>query len=580
MKFFPEPQEITLFDSYSNIDFMEKKSIRNEKLANQEYIIRINEKGIEIESSSEQGAFYADITLKQLLNQQIPKRIQHCYIHDYPDFEDRGVLIDVGRYRTPTLKTLYRIVDILSSVKINQLQLYFEGFPFAYPSHPKVWKNRDVLTGEDIVSLDNYCKSKFIELVPCQNGFGHLKHWLARDEYHKLGVSPSGFQMPWGYEKDCATLDPLNPDSLELSKSLYFDILPYFSSNKVNICFDETFELKKAAASQEQLGRMYYDYLMQVYTAIKEKYPDKTILFWSDVIEEHPEYLPKLPKDLIPLVWKYRPYQPTPEMLEVYEEMNQSFYICSTTFTHCTIAGKTLPMMQNVNNCTKYGKLAGAKGYLNTKWGDCGNWDGISVAYFPLVYGGVQGWNARVEHNVELFLNQCVFEDKNGLMAKIAKELGDFFHEEPSEPYYNGNGIMRILYYYQLDEKDHDLDFMNMPPYSDDYFDNVLAHAYKYQKILENTDLQCDDAEAVIAEYTLAIHMLIHGAMLGKYKQQYEGNREKLWDLYDDIRAILAEYRKCWFMRNKNVGLDESLYKLYELKKQYQEHLGTGHIKG
>lgn len=579
MKLFPEPQKCIFFNTYSDIDILKNKTfVHNEVLNPQEYIIKIDESGVTIESSHEQGTYYAKLTLQQMADQQT-NQIQHCYIHDFPDFEERGVMIDVGRFCIPTMENLYRIVDILSAVKINQFQLYFEGFPFAYPSHPQVWKNRDVLTGDDIIQLDEYCKSKFIELVPCQNAFGHMKQWLVRDEYHELGESPEGFQMPWGYERDCSTLDPLNPQSFELTKSLYFDILPYFSSSKINICCDETFELGKGKNQGKDSGTLYYDYLMKIYTAIKEKYPNRTMMFWGDVIGEHPEYLQKLPKDLVPLKWTYTPNTLKAESLDVYKNAEKEFYICPTVHTHCTIAGKTLDMMTNINECAVMGNEAGAQGILITKWGDIGNWDSVSVSFLPYVYGGVKSWNSSVEYDIEEYVNKMVFKDESELMAKIAMELGDFYHIEPKYPSYNGNGIIRVLNYYQLDDKDHDLDFVGFPPYEDDYFDKVLAHVYKYQDLLAQVDLKCEDGELVVGEYKLAIRMLIHGAMLGKYKQKKKEDRAQLWDLYDDIQTIIADYRKCWLMRNRNVGLDESLYKLYELKRQYQQHLGVGHVK-
>ena len=579
MKLFPMPQQLTVYNGNSPAAVLQKKRLmHNPALGKQAYILQIDNNGVTIESSHDQGSYYAELTLEQIV-QQSRDRVPHLYIHDYPDFEERGVLVDVGRFRIPTLKNLYRLVDILSKVKINQLQLYFEGFPFAYASHPKVWKNRDVLTGEDIQALDAYCKSKLIELVPCQNGFGHMKRWLARDEYRDLAESPEGFQMPWGYEKYCTTLDPLDPRAFELSKSLYMDILPYFSSKKINICADETFELGKGKNKGKDPGKLYFDFLMKLYSAIKEVYPDREMMFWGDVVEHHPEYIPQIPDDLIPLVWKYHPDHPTAEMFEPYKAMNGKFYIRSSTHTYCTIVGKTGHMKRNVNNCTKYGKQTGAVGYLNTKWGDGGNWNIHSASYLPLVYGGVQSWNADVEHDVEDYMNAVVFQDKNCLMGKIAAELGDFFHFEQEKPYYNGNWIEGLLFIHQLDDTDPDLDFLELPSPTEEYYDKTKAHVVKYQKLLEQVDLHCPDRDEILEEYQLGIRMVLHGARLGKYKLAQKEYREALWDLYDDFQGIMADYRKCWFMRNRNVGLDESMYKMYELKAQYEKALDTYYVK-
>lgn len=61
-------------------------------------------------------------------------------ITDWPDFANRGIMIDVSRDKVPTMETLYRMVDMLSSWKINQVQLYTEH-TFAYKNHKTVWKD-------------------------------------------------------------------------------------------------------------------------------------------------------------------------------------------------------------------------------------------------------------------------------------------------------------------------------------------------------------------------------------------------------------------------------------------------------
>ena len=63
-------------------------------------------------------------------------------------------MLDISRDKTPKLETLFDFVDFMAGVKLNQLQLYIEGFPFAYPSFPQVWQAEDPLTGEDIIELN------------------------------------------------------------------------------------------------------------------------------------------------------------------------------------------------------------------------------------------------------------------------------------------------------------------------------------------------------------------------------------------------------------------------------------------
>ncbi|GAH23368.1 unnamed protein product, partial [marine sediment metagenome] len=98
-------------------------------------------------------------------------------IKDFPDFPHRGVMLDISRNKVPKMETLYALIDLLSKLKINQFQLYTEH-TFAYQGHEQVWKDASPLTGEEVLALDDFCRKRFIELVPNQNSFGHLHRWL------------------------------------------------------------------------------------------------------------------------------------------------------------------------------------------------------------------------------------------------------------------------------------------------------------------------------------------------------------------------------------------------------------------
>lgn len=53
--------------------------------------------------------------------------------------------LDISRCKVPKMETVYRIVDILSSLGYNQFQLYMEH-TFAYPQHEVVWREASPMT--------------------------------------------------------------------------------------------------------------------------------------------------------------------------------------------------------------------------------------------------------------------------------------------------------------------------------------------------------------------------------------------------------------------------------------------------
>ena len=65
---------------------------------------------------------------------------------DWPDFENRGVMLDVSRDRVWTMDTLRSLVRRLASWKVNQVQLYFEH-TFQYRGHREVWEGSGAYSG-------------------------------------------------------------------------------------------------------------------------------------------------------------------------------------------------------------------------------------------------------------------------------------------------------------------------------------------------------------------------------------------------------------------------------------------------
>lgn len=280
--------------------------IKNYKLLSQEYILEIKEDGIFIYYGSMSGAYYGTITLKQIVNQY--KRYIPCMIiNDRPDFKVRGVLLDISRNKIPKMQTLLNLIDIFSDLKINQIQLYIEGFAFAYESMPDLWKHENPITGEEILEVNKYCKDRFIELVPNQNSFGHMESWLDKNDFNHLAELPEGYLNLYGNHTKAGTLNPQDPMSIELVDKIYSDLLPYYTSDLFNVGCDEPFELGKGKSKdlgeKIGIGNIYFNYIMKIYDLTK-KY-NKKMMLWGDIITQYPELIPQLPKDIIALEWGY-----------------------------------------------------------------------------------------------------------------------------------------------------------------------------------------------------------------------------------------------------------------------------------
>ena len=254
MTLLPTPRNVTVgagFQSESQWRISYLTDI--EIIHDQGYRLSVTDGGITITSRTPAAAFYAEQTLKQL-RRQYPDKLPYVEIEDWPDFSARGVMLDISRDKVPTMTTLFGLIDLLAEWKINQLQLYIEH-TFAYSQHRTVWEHASPMTADEIRELDQYCRERFIDLVPNQNSFGHMERWLRHSEYAHLAEAIDGAETPWGFRWEGPfSLCPTDPKSLKLLEGLYAELLPNFTSRFFNVGCDETFDIGRDEAKPNAIG--------------------------------------------------------------------------------------------------------------------------------------------------------------------------------------------------------------------------------------------------------------------------------------------------------------------------------------
>ena len=83
------------------------------------YQLSVSSRGITIRAVSEQGAYWAIQTLRQLTERRGNQySIQGCEITDWPAFRIRGFMQDVGRSYI-SMEELKREIEVLSRYKMN-----------------------------------------------------------------------------------------------------------------------------------------------------------------------------------------------------------------------------------------------------------------------------------------------------------------------------------------------------------------------------------------------------------------------------------------------------------------------------
>ncbi len=568
-----KPGELKLLSWVYNINSI-KTTYDTIHLNPQSYLLKIDKDRILIRAYDEIALYYAWQTLSQILaysnneNQPIPCLI----INDSPDFERRGFMLDISRDKVPTMGTLYQIVDFLSSWKINELQLYTEH-TFAYNNHKIVWENSSPMTAEEIQQLDEYCKKKYIDLVPNQNSFGHMENWLKHDEYLELAECPTTCNTIWGPSKR-HSLDPTNPKSFELMQELYAELLPNFSSEYFNIGCDETVELGLGRSApickKESKGRVYLEYLIKLNDEANKN--GKLTQFWGDIIVNHPELIPELPKNMTAMVWGYDAKFPAGKNLPKFEEAGIDFYVCPGTSTWNSLIGRNENGFENLKNAALMGKEHHAKGYLNTCWGDYGHWQPLSVSMPAIMLGAAYSWNCHPKslNNLEFLLNYYVFKDKTQNSAKAILKLGDAYLKT-NIPNGNANAFHLMLFRYKWTING----FYQTKELNIEGLEAAEKEILDALEILKLAQPQSNDSTIIIQEVEQAANLTMHGIHLGiarlyaKEKSTKNIPDEVKIELANELKPLIEKHKELWIIRNRVGGLKDSAGKLENLLNYY-----------
>lgn len=523
------------------------------------YKLNIKPDGIEIIAVSPVGAFHGACTLKQILRQVGQADVSDhlvlpCLsISDWPDLPNRGIMLDISRDKVPTMETLFRLVDLMAEWKLNQLQLYTEH-TFAYLAHPIVWQDADPMTGEEIMQLDAYCKSKFIELVPNQNSFGHMERWLKFDEYRPMAELPNGGETAWGYREVPGGLCPVDKRSIPFLAELYDELLPHFTSGLFNVGLDETVDLgygrSKSICKKLGTGRVYLDFLLKIHELVSAH--GKQMMFWGDIIMHYPELIPELPKDIIALEWGYEYDHPFAEHGAKFAASGVPFYVCPGASNWNTYAGRTDNAIGNITLAAKNGLANGAVGMLNTSWGDNGHWDPLPVAYAGFMAGAMASWNAKTDVKKILAdaLSLHAFNDLSRKIGRAFYDLGNVYKCFKKRTW--NSSIPWQMLHNKIDNEKA-VEGLTMAEFKamDVEIDRIAAS-------IEGEQITAPDAEIVDSELGFVIGLLRFASAVGKMRL----GGPKVPDLDIELSAVKDHHRWIWQLRNQPGGLRDSAEKI------------------
>ncbi len=586
MLLFPKPRQAVChegfyqvrgsYDGMNLVDFVKaiKTDCTDVKLVSapmveqEEYRLTISAEGIVIASACEEGFFRAATSLWQMIIRHEGK-ICLCDIQDKPELKRRGYMLDISRGRMPKVETIKTMIDFLSALKYNELQLYMEGECFKYAAYPEDTADFDCLTPEDIRELDAYCRERFIDLVPNQNSFGHMYKWLKKPAFRHLGLYGSEDEVP-------STLNPLLEESYEFVCHLYESLLPHFSSQYVNIGLDEAFGLGKFQMEEycREKGKdvAFMEWLNKLNGHIKEKY-GKTVMFWADMIYNYPQSYHMVPKDAIAMEWGYELIQ-SQRMTDhciAYRDAGVRYYLCPSCNTHGSLTSRMDVTTFNIRTCGELAVEYGAEGLLLTDWGDGGHPQFGVWSMTPCALAGQYGWNtgnpqdgesfkADFIRNAETFVDDMVFGGAK--VSRLLYRMANYYLLEPERVHVCTMSAKHLTLPVSQTRYAHLFDIADSG--DDFYFDNVTDYVRRVMADIEKVDFD----ERMKREIRWTAWAVELGSELCKVKLHPAQSADKAQELAALIDRITEEYKELWDFRNYERGKELFLKQMQDRKAE------------
>lgn len=245
--------------------FVQNPMVQFKKLTNvkqDSYSINIGER-ITISYSSEASCFYAWVSLLQLSTQQdgqlsFPK----CFVKDYPQFQWRGLHLDVSRHFF-TVNEVKRFIDLMAYYKFNTLHWHLtddQGWRIEIKKYPLLtqvgaWRDSTVenhyttqprtynktryggfYTQEEVKEIVGYAGARFITVVPEIEMPGHARAALAAYPQYSCTGQAQGVEGLWGIFDDifCA-----KEESILFLQDVLKEVLPLFPGEFIHVGGDE-----------------------------------------------------------------------------------------------------------------------------------------------------------------------------------------------------------------------------------------------------------------------------------------------------------------------------------------------------
>ena len=387
-------------------------------LGSEGYILHIDSTGIVVAAHESAGMYYGMQTLKQLIRGMVDVgKLPSVRIVDWPDLRYRGVMGDISRGPVPTLEFMKQQIRRIAELKLNMLMYYTEHV-VATERHGEFSPAGGGISIPEWRELSAYADRYHITLVGNFQSFGHFENILSHPRYAPLGERGK-------------LLSPVFPESEQLLRDVYEEMVPAFSSPYFCVNSDETFDLGKGASKARVdslgLGVVYAEQILRMHRILQDL--GVRMMIAGDIVLQHPETLEMLPKDIIMMTWEYGPLDSFRHLIEPFVDAGFDFTISPGIQNTRRLSPDYHRIFPNKRNFIRDGVEYGAYGMINTIW----DTEGIplfSRSWYGIGYSADLSWRSA-EFDVESFDERFlrgIYGDQTGNFTRGIWSLAELAH--------------------------------------------------------------------------------------------------------------------------------------------------------
>ena len=283
------------------------------------YDLEIKKSGVSLIAREVWGALRGLETFSQLVYQDREGAffINKTYIHDYPRFKHRGILLDTSRHFLRK-ETIIANLEAIAQNKMNVFHWHIvddNSFPFQSKVYPNLTAYgaydpvTHIYTHEDIAEIIEEARLRGIRVIPEFDTPGHTYSWGFGIDHlltpcYDYKKEPDGFYGP---------INPILKSTYRLIKGLFTEVLSVFQDKYVHLGGDEvpfdcwssnpyllSFMTRNNLGDIRDLLNLYARKLLDIVTDIGSKREQGSgYIVWQEVFDNGV----KLQPDTVVQVW-------------------------------------------------------------------------------------------------------------------------------------------------------------------------------------------------------------------------------------------------------------------------------------